>query len=65
MFDDTKRRFPCLESFFADMGYDAQQIYQAACDGSLRLEIVRRNPNAIGFVVIKRRWFVERTSWFG
>ncbi len=33
---------------------------------SLRLEIVRRNPNAVGFEVIKKRWIVERTfSWLG
>ena len=32
----------------------------------LRLEIVRRNPNAVGFEVLTRRWVVERTfSWFG
>ena len=28
-------------------------------------EVVRRNPHAVGFEVIKRRWVVERTfSWF-
>ena len=27
--------------------------------------MVRRNPHAVGFEVIKRRWVVERTfSWF-
>ena len=32
----------------------------------MRLEIVRRSPNAVGFEVIKRRWVVERTfSWLG
>ena len=32
----------------------------------LLLEVVRRNPNAVGFEVIKRRWVVERTfSWLG
>ena len=34
--------------------------------GALRLEIVRRHPNAVGFEVIKKRWVVEQTfSWFG
>jgi transposase len=66
LFDTIKRRFPWLECVFADTGYNAQQTYEAACDGSLRLEIVRRNPNATGFEVIKKRWVVERTfSWFG
>jgi transposase len=66
LFDQIKRRFPWLECVFADTGYNAQQTYDAACDNSLRLEIVRRNPHAIGFEVIKKRWVVERTfSWFG
>ena len=45
---------------------DTQQTYEAAGANSLRLEIVRRNPNVVGFEVIKRRWVVEQTfSWFG
>jgi transposase len=32
----------------------------------LRLEIVKRSDDTRGFVVLPRRWFVERTfSWFG
>ena len=52
---------------FADGGYDAQQTYEAAAaNHPLRLEVVRRNPHAVGFEVIKRRWVVERTfSWLG
>ena len=44
-----------------------QQTYEAAAaNHPLRLEVVRRNPHAVGFEVIKRRWVVERTfSWFG
>ena len=66
LFDRIKRRFPWLDCVFADTGYNAQQTFEAAGANSLRLEIVRRNPNAVGFEVIKRRWLVERTfSWFG
>ncbi len=66
LFDKVKQRFPRLECVFADTGYNAQQTYEAAAGNSLRLEIVRRNPAAIGFEVIKKRWVVERTfSWFG
>jgi len=66
LFDNIKRRFPWLECVFADTGYNSQQTYETAADNSLRLEIVRRNPHAVGFEVIKRRWVVERTfSWFG
>lgn len=47
-------------------GYNAQQTYEAAGANGLRLEVVRRNPNAVGFEVIKRLWVVERTfSWLG
>jgi transposase len=32
----------------------------------MRLEIVHRTPDAVGFEVILKRWVVERTfSWFG
>ena len=32
----------------------------------LRLEIVKRSDDVKGFVVLPRRWVVERTfSWFG
>ncbi len=62
LFHKVRRRFPWLECVFADTGYDAQQTYEAAAANyPLRLEIVRRNPHAVGFEVIKRRWVVERT----
>ena len=32
----------------------------------LRLEIVKRSDDIMGFLVLPRRWVVERTfSWFG
>ena len=66
LFEKIKPRFPWLDCVFADTGYSAQQTYEAAGANALRLEIVRRNPNAVGFEVIRRRWVVERTfSWFG
>ncbi len=66
LFEKLKPRFPWLDCVFADTGFNAQQTYEAAGANALRLEIVHRNPNAVGFEVIKRRWVVERTfSWFG
>ena len=66
MFEKIKPRFPWLDCVFADTGYNEQQTYEAAGANALRLEIVRRNPNAVGFEVIERRWVVERIfSWFG
>ena len=67
LFDNIRKRFPRLECVFADGGYNAQQTFEAAAaNPPLRLEIVRRNPDAEGFEVIPRRWVIERTfSWFG
>ena len=67
LFDNIRKRFPWLECVFADSGYNAQQTFEAAAaNHPLRLEIVRRNPDAEGFEVIPRRWVIERTfSWFG
>jgi transposase len=67
LFSKIRRRFAWLECVFADGGYNAQQTYEAAAaNHPLRLEIVSRRPDAIGFEVIPKRWVVERTfSWFG
>ena len=40
VFDKIKLRFPWLECVFADMGYNAQQTYEAAAGNGLRLEVV-------------------------
>jgi transposase len=67
LFDKIRRRFAWLECIFADGGYDARQAHEAAAaNHPLRLEIVRKRPDAVGFEVIPKRWVVERTfSWFG
>jgi transposase len=56
-------RFPFLALLFADGGYAGPAFAQAlgrvlkAC----RVEIVKRPEAAKGFVVLPRRWVVERT----
>ena len=64
---DKIRRRPWLELIWADGGYNAWQVDAAVAKVPfLRMEIVRRNDNVKGFVVLPRRWVVERTfSWFG
>src|SRR6202035_1491312 len=61
------KRFPWLELVWADGGYNARQVKDAvARSPGLRLEIVKRSDDTKGFVVLPRRWVVERTfSWFG
>ena len=62
LLDKVRKRFLWLECVYADAGYDAQRIYEAAAANyPLCLEVVQRNPHAVGFKLIKRRWVVERT----
>src|SRR6476661_4402913 len=62
--DKIRRRFPWLELIWADGGYNAWQVDAAVA--LLRMEIVKRNDDMKGFVVLPRRWVVERTfSWSG
>jgi transposase len=65
--DRIRTRFPWLELVWADAGYDARQVKAAVAKVPvLRMEIVRRNADQMGFAVQPRRWVVERTfSWFG
>jgi transposase len=65
--DKTRRRFPWLELIWADGGFNAWQVDAAVAKAPLlRIEIVKRSDNMKGFVVLPRRWVVERTlSWFG
>ncbi len=67
VFDKIRRRFPWLELVWADGGYNAWQVEAAVVKVPvLRLEIVKRSDDLKGFVVLPRRWVVERTfSWFG
>ena len=53
---------------WADNGYNAWQVNNAiAANPGLRIgRIVKRSDDMKGFVVLPRRWVVERTfSWFG
>lgn len=65
--DKIRSRFPWLELVWADGGYNAHQVdATVAKNPGLRIEIVKRSDDIKGFVVLPRRWVVERTfSWFG
>jgi putative transposase len=67
VFDKIRQRFNWLELVWADGGYNARQVNEAvAREPSLRIEIIKRSDDMKGFVVLPRRWVVERTfSWFG
>ena len=65
--DKIRQRFPWLELVWADSSYNARQVKDTVAKvPRLRVEIVKRSDDMKGFVVLPRRWVVERTfSWFG
>ncbi len=64
MLKRSRARFPFVETVFADGGYAGRLVRWAKDKTHITLEIVRRMPWMKGFVVIRRRWVVERTfAW--
>lgn len=61
------RRFPKLRHIYADRVYRGPQLLNAISDcGPWTIEIVQRPTGVKGFVLLPRRWVVERTfAWFG
>jgi len=58
--------YPFLKKLFADGGYQGAVFQKALATilPDLEIEIVRRSHQAKGFVVLPRRWVVERTiAW--
>jgi transposase len=65
--EQALENYPDLAHIFADGGYAGDKIKQAvaAFEGPT-IEVVKRPNGANGFVVIARRWVVERTfAWLG
>ena len=58
-------RFPWLRHVFADGGYAGDKLRAALAKiGKWTLEIIKRSDHAKGFVLLPRRWVVERTfAW--
>ena len=59
--------FPSLRHVFADGGYAGDKLKDAIKGhGNWTLEIIKRSDAAKGFVLLPRRWVVERTfAWLG
>ena len=66
LFTSLAERFPLLEKLFADGAYQGPRFRQALAKmrPCLSIEIVTRYASAPGFVVLPKRWLVERTiAW--
>jgi transposase len=58
--------FPFLQKLFADGGYQGPQFATTLAKilPSLEVAIVKRSDRVAGFVVVPKRWIVERTiAW--
>jgi transposase len=65
--EEVFERFPSLRHLFADGGYRGEPLANFVhAQGERRIEIVKRPDDAKGFVVLAKRWVVERTfAWLG
>jgi transposase len=60
--------FPFLLKLYADGGYQGPEFRSALASifAQIEVEIIKRSDAAKGFVVLPRRWVVERTlAWLG
>src|ERR1700733_13494218 len=62
----TPLRFPRLAKVWADSGYNRSFLGGFLAGAKWVLEIVHRAVGAVGFVLLPKRWMVERTfAWLG
>jgi len=63
----TRADFPTLVKIFADGGYAGPKLQAAIAHlKGLAIEIVKRSDQAAGFVLLPKRWVVERSfAWLG
>jgi transposase len=63
--ENIRARFPWLTHIFADGGYAGPQFADKLAElGTWSIEIIKRSDTDKGFVLLPRRWVVERTlAW--
>lgn len=62
----ARGRFPRLRAVFADGGYAGDLIRWVKGNCRWILQTVLRPVGSVGFVLLPKRWVVERTfGWFG
>jgi putative transposase len=66
LLEETKKLFPQLKLVWADGGYTGELVEQAKKIFGFSVEIIKRSDDVKGFILLPRRWVVERTfSWLG
>ncbi len=64
--DVVREAFPTLRLLFADAGYAGAVVDWAKRQLDLTIEVVKKAAEQTGFVVLARRWVVERSlAWYG
>lgn len=63
---EAHREYSTLKHVWVDGAYRGDVIDSVVDETRLEIEVVKRPDEQRGFVLLKRRWIVERTnSWFG
>lgn len=66
LFDDVANVWPNLQQGWADQGYTGDLATWLQAQHGITLVIVSKAAEQPGFVVLPRRWVVERTiAWLG
>ena len=64
VFEDIKDEYPLLAKVWADQGYTGDLGTYLRQTSNIDLEIVEKPPEQKGFVLLPRRWVVERSlAW--
>lgn len=66
LIEEVRHRLPRLKIVWADGGYAGELVDWVRRFAGWTLEIVRRSDALRGFVLLPKRWIVERTfGWLG
>jgi putative transposase len=63
---EAHREIPTLKHVWVDGAYNGTAIDDVESETGITIEMVKRSDDMKGFVVLPKRWCVERTfGWFG
>jgi len=63
---EAHREFPTLKHAWVDGAYNGKVIDEVEAETGITIEMVKRSDDMKGFVVLPKRWCVERTfGWLG